>query len=236
VVEAGAVTRVVTDKGEIQTKVVVDAAGAWLRQIALLAGSSIRIVPMLHQIMITQPLPALEAMQPITRVLDANAAMRPYKGGLMLGGYERNPRSYRMSELAKGFRIQDLQLDLSVLRGIAAMIQEQFPIFQTAELQEHRGGLPTMTADGHHIVGKAPGVDGLYVIGGCNVGGLSVSPALGEELARLIVTGSTNFDLDFMAPGRFTAAMSDAELLERCTTRYANYYTYRFKNTLPSAA
>ena len=103
-------------------------------------------------------------------------------------------------------------------------------------IQEHRGGLPTMTADGHHIVGKAPGVDGLYVIGGCNVGGLSVSPALGEELASLIVTGKTRFDLGFMAPGRFTAALSETELLERCTARYANYYTYRFKSALPSAA
>jgi glycine/D-amino acid oxidase-like deaminating enzyme len=99
VVEAGAVTRVVTDKGEIQTKIVVDAAGAWLRQIASLDGSTIPVVPMLHQIMITEKLAAIDAGQPITRVLDANAAMRPYKGGLMLGGYEKNPRSYRMSEL-----------------------------------------------------------------------------------------------------------------------------------------
>ena len=33
-----------------------------------------------------------------------------------------------------------------------------------------------MTADGHHIVGKVPGVDGLYVIGGCNVGGCPRRP------------------------------------------------------------
>jgi glycine/D-amino acid oxidase-like deaminating enzyme len=43
---------------------------------------------------------------------------------------------------------------------------------------ELRGGLPTMTADGAHTVGPVPGVRGLYVAGGCCVGGLSIAPAI----------------------------------------------------------
>ena len=43
-----------------------------------------------------------------------------------------------MSELPKAFRIQDLQFDISVLRDIAAMTEEQFPVFQGAAIQEHR--------------------------------------------------------------------------------------------------
>ena len=236
VIEHGAVTRVLTDKGELKASAVVDAAGAWLRQVAALGGSKVPMVPMMHQIMITEPLPGLKSSQPITRVLDANVAMRPYKGGLMLGGYEQNPRSYDMSTFPKNFRIEDLELDISILRGLALLVEEQFPIFQQVGIQQHRGGLPSMTADGQHLLGKAPGVEGLYVIGGCNVGGLSISPALGEELAQLIVTGATTHDLGFMSPGRFAPDLSEAELLERCTARYANYYTYRFKTAVPSAA
>jgi glycine/D-amino acid oxidase-like deaminating enzyme len=35
-----------------------------------------------------------------------------------------------------------------------------------------------MTADGAHTVGPVPGVRGLYVAGGCCVGGLSIAPAI----------------------------------------------------------
>ena len=42
-----------------------------------------------------------------------------------------------------------------------------------------------MTPDGQHIVGPVPGAAGLFVASGCNVAGLSIAPAIGEELARL---------------------------------------------------
>ena len=40
-----------------------------------------------------------------------------------------------------------------------------------------------MTPDGWPLFGPAIGVDGLFVAGGCNVGGFSISPAVGELLA-----------------------------------------------------
>jgi len=132
--------------------------------------------------------------------------------------------------LGPAFKIEDLQLDMAVLRGLADLVKEQFPIFQTAAVQEHRGGLPTMTADGQHVLGRAPDIAGLYVLGGCNVGGLSVSPVLGEELARLIISGQTSDDLTSMAPDRFPNSLTDEELVARCTSRYASYYTYRFNS------
>ena len=62
-------------------------------------------------------------------------------------------------------------------------------------VREHRGGLPTMTADGQHIVGPAPGAEGFFVAGGCNVAGLSISPAIGQALAAWIVDGAPPLDL-----------------------------------------
>ena len=137
---------------------------------------------MRHQLMITEPLPGVANSQPITRIVDANVYVRPDRGGLMLGGYEVDPKPVDVSQLPSSFRIEDLELDLSVLKRLAGLVKDQFPIFQTdVPLREHRGGLPTMTTDGEHILGEAPGVKGLYILGGCNVGGLSISPALGEE-------------------------------------------------------
>lgn len=224
VTESGAVSRVLTDKGEIQTRMVVDAAGAWVRLIAHLAGTRAPVVPMRHQLMITAPLPGVSTRQPIVRVIDVSVYVRPALGGLMLGGYETDPLAYDGAALSGNFRIEDLELDLSVLRRLADSVYEQFPVFRGVALQEHRGGLPTMTVDGEHIVGPAPGVQGLFLLGGCNVGGFSIAPALGEQVAEWIVKGRPSEDLSRMSPERFPALLPEATLLEKCRERYAHYY------------
>jgi glycine/D-amino acid oxidase-like deaminating enzyme len=224
VLEAGAVNRVLTDRGEFETDTVVDAAGAWIRLVAKLAGSRAFVAPVRHQLMITVPLPGVSTTQPIVRVIDVNVYVRPARGGLMLGGYEADPLFYDDTRLGGDFRIEDLELDLSVLRRLADSVYEQFPVFRGIDLQEHRGGLPTMTLDGEHIVGPAPGVSGLYLLGGCNVGGFSIAPALGEQLAEWIVSGRPSEDLSRMSPARFAADLPEGTLLEKSRQRYAHYY------------
>ena len=224
VTEAGAVAGVQTSRGEIRARVVVDAAGAWLRQVAALAGSSVKLIPTRHQLMVTVPLPDVRPEQPITRIIDANVYVRPEKGGLMLGGYEADPVQYDMAALPADFRIEDVPLDLDVLRRLAESVEVQFPIFRNIALQEHRGGLPTMTADGRHVMGPAPGVDGLYVIGGCCVGGLSIAPALGELLAEWIVQGRPSLNVSAMAPERLATGLPENELRDLCRLHYAHHY------------
>ena len=57
--------------------------------------------------------------------------MRPEKGGLMLGGYEPEPVQFDMRDLPADFHIDNLALDLSVLRRLAESVAPQFPIFAT---------------------------------------------------------------------------------------------------------
>jgi glycine/D-amino acid oxidase-like deaminating enzyme len=224
VIEGGAVAGVRTPRGEIRTRVVVDAAGAWLRLVAALGGSTVKLVPTRHQLMITVPLPKVRPEQPITRIIDANVYVRPDKGGLMLGGYESDPVQYDMADLPADFDIGDMPLDLSVLRRLAESVAAQFPIFRDVAVQEHRGGLPTMTADGEHVLGPAPGISGLYVIGGCCVGGLTTAPVLGELLAEWITRGRPSIDVSLMAPDRMATGMADDELRELCRLQYAHHY------------
>ena len=222
-----AVTGVTTEHGTIQCEVVVDAAGAWLRAVAALGGGRVPVVPTRHQLMITEPIEGVQPLQPITRIIDTNVYVRPDEGGLMLGGYEANPMQYDAAALPNGFDISDLELDWEVLRRLAFSVREQLPIFQRVPkeigIREHRGGLPTMTADGEHTLGPVRGIRGLYVIGGCCVGGLSIAPALGEALAAWIVDGEAPLDLAPLAPGR-EGGMSEEALREACRMRYSHHY------------
>src|SRR5260370_13774816 len=96
--------------------------------------------------------------------------------------------------------MEDLPVDRSVLRRLADQVLDQFPIFRDAAVKEHRGGLPTMTADGEHIVGPLPEPRGLYVAGGCCVCGLSIAPILGELCAEWSVHCKPPLDLTPLSP------------------------------------
>jgi glycine/D-amino acid oxidase-like deaminating enzyme len=236
VMRGAAVAGVETEQGSIRCETVVDAAGAWLRAVAALAGASVKVVPTRHQLMITEPIDGVDPMQPITRIIDANVYVRPDEGGLMLGGYETDPVQYDGAALPARFDIADLALDLGVLRRLADAVREQLPIFQRVPseigVRVHRGGLPTMTADGEHTVGPVPGVHGLYVAGGCCVGGLSIAPAIGEALAAWIIDGTPPMDLSPLAPGRENGI--DEELLRRaCRLHYAHHYWQEVSGVAP---
>lgn len=223
----GGLSSVETEHGTIKCETAVDAAGAWLRAVSALSGAVVRVVPTRHQLLITEPIEGVDPMQPITRIIDVNVYARPDEGGLMLGGYEQNPLQYEVGALPARFDIADLPLDLGVLRRFAYAVREQLPVFQRVpdefKLRLHRGGLPTMTADGQHTVGPVPGVRGLYVAGGCCVGGLPIAPAIGGALAAWIVDGKAPMGLSPLAPGR-EEALSEEALMAAARLQYAHHY------------
>ncbi len=222
----GAVERVVTERGEIRTPLVVDSAGAWTRVVAEMTGIRVPIVPTRHQLYITRPIPIVRPEQPIVRVLDVNVYVRPERGGLMLGGYEPDPLAVDVRALPPSFQIKDLALDFAPLKRLTEAVADQFPVLQGAEIAEHRGGLPTMTADGRHIVDQVPGMQGFFVCSGCCVGGLSISPGIGEVLAAWIADGQPPLDLSPLRLTRFGPELQDDERLRQaCLWRYAHHYS-----------
>ena len=211
-----------TPRGTIATGAVVDAAGAWARLVAGALGAPLPVVPTRHQLLITEPIAGVTPEFPIARVIDANVYVRHERGGLMLGGYEPDPVQVE----AVPDDVAGLPLDIEVLWRLARSVREQFPIFQDPALRvaEHRGGLPTLTMDDRYLVGPLPGVAGAWVMSGCCVGGLSVSPALGEAIAGWIVDGAPALDCADIAPARFAGAIDEADLRERCRHAYATHY------------
>ena len=224
-IHAAKVTGATTSKGIIEVPIVVDAAGAWTRQVAEASGIRVPLVPTRQQLIVTEPLDGAHADLPMIRIMDAAVYMRPCQNGLLWGVYEESPRFFDMQSLGDGFDIRDVPLDIEVLRSAAAEVREQLPILQTAKVREFRVGIPTMTADGHHILGPAPGVEGFYFASGCNVAGLSISPAVGEALAAWIIDGKPLVDLTPMSVTRFKNETWNEEKLRReAAWQYRHFY------------
>jgi glycine/D-amino acid oxidase-like deaminating enzyme len=221
---AGRVAGVETAARSITAGVVVDAAGAWVRQVAALAGAASRVAvaPVRHQLLITEPVPDVSPGEPITRVVDAAVYLRPARGGLMFGGFEADPLPVDPRAEPPSFRTGDLLLDLEVLRGMAAQVADEAPLAGEAAVAEHRGGMFTMSPDGRFVAGPVPGLPGLWAASGCNGSGFSCSLAIGEALAAWITTGEPGL-LATLAPDRFPA-LPDETLVKDGAYQYAHYY------------
>jgi glycine/D-amino acid oxidase-like deaminating enzyme len=208
-----------TDRGTITAPIVIDAAGAWARGLARMA--PLPMIAVRHQLLVTRPLPAVRPEQPITRVLDANVYVRPCDGGLMLGGYESTPLLLE----AVPADVADMPLDLGVLQSLAGAVQAEFPLFADLAGARLRGGMPTMTLDDEHLIGPVPGIAGFFVIGGCNVGGLSTALAFAEVLCDIIADPQAAEAIVPLLPARFVGHdVSEEALRQACRLHYGQHY------------
>jgi glycine/D-amino acid oxidase-like deaminating enzyme len=227
---SGRVTGVETTAQRIEAPVVVDAAGAWVRQVAEMARGpfprcKVAVAPVRHQLLITQPTAEVDLSDPIVRVVDAAVYLRPARGGLMFGGFEPDPLPLDPRMQHDSFSTDDLPLDLELLRRLAGQVSEEAPLASYAPVADHRGGLFTMTPDGRFVAGPIPDVPGLWVASGCNGSGFSFSPAIGEALADWITSDSRSAAARIgpYAPSRF-GHVSDDHLVKQGAWQYTHYY------------
>ncbi len=219
---AGRAAGVETTGRTITAAAVVDAAGAWTRQVAELAGAQVAVAPVRHQLLITDPSADIDPGAPIARIVDAAVYLRPARGGLMVGGFEAAALPMDPQQEAASFTTDDVPLDLAVLHELAGQVAANVPLAQ-GQVAVHRGGLFTMTPDGRFVAGPVAEVPGLWVASGCNGSGFSSSLAIGEALAAWIGGRPERLDLSALAPSRF-GSVTDEALISGGRWQYAHYY------------
>lgn len=200
-IEGGRAKGVATDRGELFADTVVNCAGGWIAALRARAEGVLPVQTVRHQLIVTEPLDAVSEGHASVRVVDANVYARPCWGGLMFGGYESAPQFIAAEALPAS--VADLRLDDDAIAELHARVARELPLLDDAAVRELRGGLPTLTADGHPIIDEVADAAGLYVVGGCNVGGLSTSPAIGEAVAGWVRTGARPAVLEAFRLDRF---------------------------------
>ena len=101
-VERGRVTGIETDRGDVETETVVNAGGMFAKEIAALAGVNVPIVPMAHEYLILKP-SGLPLDMPTMRDPSLLVYFRPESGGLIMGGYEREPAPWSLDGIPADF-------------------------------------------------------------------------------------------------------------------------------------
>jgi D-arginine dehydrogenase len=190
--ECGAVS---TADGVIRARRVVNAAGAWVGEIARTAGATpIEIRPLRRCIAIL-PAPAGIDVRRWPMVLsDAhNVYFRPESGGLLFCPMDE----VAMAPCDASPDDETIAEGLERLRALA-------PALVPRVLGRRWAGLRTFSPDRVPVVGDDPALPGFFWLAGQGGCGIETSPALGQIAADLIVSGKTSlFDVASLSPARF---------------------------------
>jgi sarcosine oxidase, subunit beta len=223
VITAGRVRAVDTTDGRIHTDVFVNAAGAGARGLAMQDGIDVAAVPLLESRVLTEPLPEVAAHPDAPMLLFFERDLfyaRTEDGGLLLGAIAQTLGPAERVPLADPPRTADLpQHEAESHERLARELATVIPALGHARTRERASGLPTWTPDGRHILGPAPGVEGYFVLSGCNESGVTHGPGLARLAAELIVDGRPHADISAYRVDRF-AATGDPELIGEAEAQY----------------
>ena len=226
-VQRGAVTAIETDRGEIETEVVVNAGGMYAREIGALAGVNVPIVPMAHEYLITKP-SSLPFDMPTMRDPSLLVYFRPESGGLVMGGYERHCAPWALDGIPGDFNSRLLEEDWPRFEELLENAVVRVPSLAEMEVIRLINGPEAFTPDGEFILGPSD-VRGFWVAAGFCAHGLAGAGGMGKLVAEWIVEGTPSLDVWHMDSRRFGAAYRGREYtLVRTKEIYETYYDVKY--------
>ena len=226
-VERGRVTGVVTDRGEIEADVVVNAGGMFAKEIGALGGVNVPIVPMAHEYLVTKPSGLPTDMAQI-RDPSLLVYFRPESGGLIMGGYERHPAPWALDGIPPDFNGKLLAEDWPRFEELMTNALIRVPSLGEMEVVKLINGPEAFTPDGECILGPTE-VRGFWTAAGFCAHGLAGAGGLGQLVAEWIVDGVPSLDVWHMDSRRFGRAYRSADYtLARTLEVYETYYDVKY--------
>ncbi len=198
-----------TDKGDITAEHVVTATGFFCRQTLAMVGLDVPVIPVEHQFIVTEEIPALverkEAGLPEMAVLresDASYYMREERQGLILGPYEKGAPACFVDGAPWDFGQELFPGDLERLEPHIEAAINRVPVFAEAGIKDVVNGAICYTPDGSPMIGPAWGLRNFWLNEGHSFG-VTAAGGAGWQLAEWIVEGEPGIDMMDVDPRRF---------------------------------
>ena len=225
------ITHVDTDRGRIDCEIVVNAGGMYAHELGLLAGVNVPVVPMAHQYAITRPKVTVPADLPTMRDPDRLVYFRQEVGGMLMGGYERDPDPWCPDgAIPPTFNNTLLAPDWDRFEPLTEAAQALVPCLADADVHQLVNGPEAFTPDGEFILGESE-VEGLFVAAGFCAHGIAGAGGNGKVIAEWVIGGEPPMDLWKMDIRRFGPQYrSRGYCLARTHEIYATYYDIVYPN------
>ncbi len=194
--EGDQITGVLTTRGRVATRNVVNCAGAWAAEVARMAGASLPVTPLRRQLVPTEPFDKLPQRFPMVIDMSNGFHFRREGRGILL--------AWNDPAETPGFKTE---FDPSFTEKILTRAAARVPCLAEAQVNASRAwaGLYEMTPDHHAVIGPAPNVRGLFFANGFSGHGVMHSPATGRVVSELILDGHASLlDITPLGADRFT--------------------------------
>ena len=196
--ESGRVTGVITDEGVVTAPVVINATGAWGRD---LLGTLDLDVPLKNTRLDMTYIDTGQGSVIRSCVTDgvSNVVMRPHWGSMMLvAAYP--PESIPTDDPVGPVEEEAYERHHERMRRA---FQDRIPQLRGFQVHSNISGAYDVTPDFHPIVGWAPAVEGLYLAMGFSGHGLKLSPGIGEAVAAMVLEREPPIDISALRYERF---------------------------------
>lgn len=185
--------RIETSAGEIQSKILVNCAGAWSGALAAQMGEQVPIETVAPMMMVTsRMLPFLK--QVIIGISRKLSFKQMPNGTVVIGG----------GHLGRGhLDTEKTDLDFSLLANSAKTVFDLFPVMRDATVVRAWSGIESRMPDDIPVIGPSSTQENAYHAFGFSMHGFQLGPITGAIIAELIDTGSTNLPIEPFSINRF---------------------------------
>ncbi len=184
-VSGGRVTGVRTNRGDIATERVLLAGGSWANPLLHSLGLDLGMEPVRTQVVIFRWPQSVDHSRKHRVVIDAvnHSWIRPVPGYSTLIGAERSVGGVEPDALDEGVPAHSVGVARSVLAA-------RFPVFGEALMRGGWAGTYMRSPDGHPVIDRAPGIDGMWLMTGDSGSSFKTAPAIGICLAEWMTDGA----------------------------------------------
>ncbi|MDE2869927.1 MAG: FAD-dependent oxidoreductase [Chloroflexota bacterium] len=200
-IERGRIRGVQTAAGDIQTDLVVAAAGIWAPTVGGMAGVPIPLSPMQHLYAVTTPLDELaaateEISQPLVRHQDEAMYFRQEGDCYGIGSYRHEPLLVEAADLLDYDEAPIAPAELAFkprpFEKARAAAGQLMPCLKGVGLTRKLNGIFSFTTDGFPVLGESPQVAGFW---SAQAVWITHAGGVGKAMAEWIVNGEPSSDL-----------------------------------------
>jgi glycine cleavage system aminomethyltransferase T/glycine/D-amino acid oxidase-like deaminating enzyme len=230
----GRVHGVETDRGPIECERVLLCAGIWGPSVGALAGVSVPLVVVQHQLVWTDPVPELagetrEVVHPILRHQDMAMYFRQREDHYGVGSYHHEPIATPQSQIRPPggpmqpslmpFTPEDFRVaEAETARVLPALAERLRPVDPSRSIN----GMFSFTPDAGSIVGESARVRGFWI---CEAVWVTHGGGMGRQIAEWMTAGEPSLDLAEADANRFYPFQTTPPyVLARGTQQYREVY------------
>ncbi|MEL6884380.1 MAG: FAD-dependent oxidoreductase [Pseudomonadota bacterium] len=219
-----------TEKGDIATPWVVNAAGLWGREVAAMAGIEMQLLPTEHQYFVTETIAEIAAMDrrlPSVADRDGEYYLRQEGQGLLVGAYEKDVRFWAEDGTPQGFGHELFADDLERIEDNMLRAIDRVPAVGNAGIKRVINGPMIWSPDSNVLFGPVPELTGYFCCNGI-IPGFSQSGGMGLLAAQWMVEGETHYDMFPWDMARFGTWAGKAFTKARVGDQYAHRFKIHF--------